>query len=256
MEQINILVVDDEQIVLDSIRKILRREDSYAIYTALSVAEADEIMKENKINVILTDLMMPDIDGLEFIKMVREKDPNILMVMITGYATINTALQAMQIGAFDYVAKPFTRDELRSVVKRAAELALVQNKESSKMETETEKPHNSIKGIGQHTWMMMQDDDTLLLGVERALLIRIGKIQTVYLPSDGDELRQGSTYFQVFSSDMRSESLLSPLSGIVLETNKKVLENPDLLLEDPYGSGWLLRLRPTKLKEELKMIGL
>jgi len=59
---------------------------------------------------------MPDIDGLEFLKLLQQKNKFIIAIMITGYATINTALQAQQLGAFDYLAKPFTRDELLKVV--------------------------------------------------------------------------------------------------------------------------------------------
>ncbi|MCL5991875.1 MAG: response regulator [Bacteroidetes bacterium] len=257
--KINVLVVDDEQIILDSIKKLLRNEQEYNVLTALSVPQAYSIMDKGNIHIILTDLMMPEIDGLEFLKVLREKSPNIIAVMITGYATINTALQAMQLGAFDYLAKPFTREELKKLMKRAGDLALaIMNAgelSSNPRQTEAEKIMSSIKGIGEHSWLVIQDDDTVLIGVERTFLITIGRIQTVYLPSVGDELRQGSIYFQVFSADLRSQSLLSPLSGIVIKVNEDIYNNPNEMLEDPYGKGWLIRLKPTNLEEEIKLIG-
>lgn len=258
--KINILVVDDEQIVLDSIKKHLRHEEDYIIFTALNVAEALDVMKSNPINIILTDLMMPDIDGLEFLKILKDKIPDVLAVMITGYATINTALQAMQLGAFDYIAKPFTRDELKKIIRRAADYVNVSYEAESQgilntPESETEKIFGSIKGIGEHSWLMKEEDGSVIIGVERPFLYSVGKIQTVYLPSVGDELRQGSVYFQVFSSDLRSQSLLSPLSGTVIEINEIVSKDPNTALQDPYGSGWLIRLLPSNFDEEVKLMG-
>lgn len=256
--KINLLVVDDEQIVLDSIKKHFRNEGDFEVITRLSVSDGLEVVDESNINIILTDLMMPEIDGLEFIKIIKDKDPDILMIMITGYATINTALQAMQLGAFDYIAKPFTRDELRKVVKRAAELIGVKNSVKNGNAKTKEKDNNqkSIKGIGEHSWIMMQDDGNVVIGVERPFLINIGRIQSVYLPGIGDELRQGSTYFQVFSTDLRSQSLLSPLSGVVVSINSNIIQDPNNALQDPYDDGWLIKIRPSNFKEEVKLMGL
>ena len=257
--KINVLVVDDEQIILDSIKKLLRNEPEYNVLTAFSVPDAYSIMEKESIHIILTDLMMSEIDGLEFLKVLREKSPNIIAVMITGYATINTALQAMQLGAFDYLAKPFTREELKKLMKRAYDLAItIMNAgdlSANPRQTEAEKIMSSIKGIGEHSWLMHEDDGSVLIGVERTFLITIGRIQTVYLPSEGDELRQGSIYFQVFSADFRSQSLLSPLSGIVVKVNDDIYNNPNEMLEDPYGKGWLIKIKPTNLDEEIKLIG-
>lgn len=257
--KINILIVDDEQIVIDSIKKHLRNQTDYHVCSALSVNSALALMDETAIDIILTDLMMPDIDGLEFLKLLQEKKPDILAIMITGYATINSALQATQLGAFDYLAKPFTRDELRKIVRRAADLvkvAVESGKDSAKLLSKDKVGAGEIKGIGQHSWMMKHEDGTVLIGMERPLLYSIGKIQTVYLPAIGDELRQGSVYFQIFSADLQSKSLLSPLSGIVLEVNEKVIQSPNETLQEPYSDGWLLRIEPTNYEEEIKLMGL
>jgi CheY-like chemotaxis protein/glycine cleavage system H lipoate-binding protein len=258
--RLNILIVDDEQIVLDSIGKHLKNESDYNLLTALSVDEAFKVMDKSKVHIILTDLMMPEIDGLEFMKILRDRHPNIIAIMITGYATINTALQSMQLGAFDYLAKPFTREELKKVVKRASELAVTildaSESEIVKLrETETEKIMGAIKGIGEHSWLTREEDGTVLIGAERSFLYSIGRIQTVYLPSVGDELRQGSVYFQVFSTDLRSLSLLSPLTGTVIKVNEDIYKDPNGVLQDPYGNGWLIRINPTNFDTEIKLMG-
>ena len=117
-EDTKVLVVDDEQVVLDSVRKHLRRE-AYEIRTVLSGTEAVEILDSGWPEVVITDLMMPGMDGLELLERVRDSSPAIPVIMITGYATMRTALQALRQGAFDYIAKPFTRAELQGVVIRA-----------------------------------------------------------------------------------------------------------------------------------------
>ncbi|MCX7909750.1 MAG: response regulator [Ignavibacteria bacterium] len=253
--KVKILVIDDEQIVLDSIKRILKNDETYEIETTLSSVEALKIIPFFNPNIILTDLMIPEIDGLELLKKVKEIDDKIIVIMITGYATINTALQAMQFGAFDYIAKPFTREELRKVIERAASLVYSQVKSGIKSPLQKEIIGN-IRGIGQYSWLMMNDEGLVVLGVERALLYSIGKIQTVYLPSVGDEIRQGSVYFQIFSSDLRTQSIFSPLSGTVMEVNENVLKNPEIAVRDPYGEGWLVKIKPSNFEEDMKTLGL
>jgi CheY-like chemotaxis protein/glycine cleavage system H lipoate-binding protein len=262
-KKLNVLVVDDEQIVLDSVHKHLKKEDKYEVFTALSVRRATEIMLEHDIHIIMTDLMMPDIDGLEFMSMVKRENPHIPMIVITGYATINTALQSTQLGAFDYIAKPFTKKELLGVLTRAADLVRAAEKarvtaETPEGELKEADIRNSkmFKNIDDHSWLMMQKDETILLGVKRTFLHTVGKIESIHLPEEGDELRQGGVFLQVISADLQSHSLVAPLSGTVVEVNDKVLKNPELSLQDPYGEGWLIRLKPSKFEYEIKMLGL
>jgi len=259
---IEVLVVDDEQIVLDSIKKHLRRED-YVLHCVLSPEEGLEIMRHKEIDVVLTDLMMPEIDGLEFMKIVKNYSPNVPVIMITGYATINTALQATQLGAFDYIAKPFSKAELLSVVRRAADLA---GGTSSTAQETTFMQENgrkldkddtrSFRQIGEKCWMMIEDDGVVLMGVEKKFLESIGKVQAVYLPSKGDEVRQGSVYMQLFTPDTVSHSVMSPLSGIVTDVNPVVNADPNRAFKDPYGDGWVIRIKPTRFDYEIKLLGL
>jgi len=256
---IDILVVDDEQIILDSIEKHLRKE-SYNVYSVLSVQQALDMMKQTVFDIYLTDLMMPEIDGMEFMKIIKTDQPKAPVIMITGYATINTALQAKQLGAFDYIAKPFTRKELMGVIRRAAELVTAAKTSPVAGYDDTAREKESrigpIQSIGDYSWLMQEDDGVVLLGVERSFLNTIGKIQMINLPSKGDRLRQGGEYLQIFSADLRSHTVVSPLSGTVVEVNQKVLNNPDSALQDPYEEGWLIRLQPSKFEFERKLLGL
>jgi CheY-like chemotaxis protein/glycine cleavage system H lipoate-binding protein len=257
--KINLLVVDDEQIILDSIRKLLKKEDVYSIYTVNSVDSALEYMKNNRADIILTDLMMPDKDGLEFLNILNKMNYDGIVIMLTGYATINSALQAMELGAFDYLAKPFTRTEITRILNRARDL-IAANKNIEKEDAANHRPEQSIidnqSVTGKNTWFMTTDDGLVMIGVERPFVIEIGSIESVYMPEVGDEIRQGSSFFQIFSSDFRTFSVTSPFSGVVKEINKAVIKEPAKYLDDPYNTGWLIKLLPSKFEVELSSLSL
>jgi DNA-binding NtrC family response regulator len=115
-----ILVVDDEMIVCESCQRILQ-EESYEVECVTSGQEAIERMKETPFDIVITDLKMPGVDGMEVLKSIREDYPDTVVIMITGFSTVETAVEAMKLGAFDYIPKPFTPDEVSIVVKKALE---------------------------------------------------------------------------------------------------------------------------------------
>lgn len=254
-----ILAIDDEQIVLDSVVKHLRKREC-KVFTVLSVAEALEVMDDNQVDIILTDLMMPEIDGLEFLSMMKERSPHTPVIMITGYATISTALEATNLGAFDYIAKPFTRSELLTVVDRAAELVRAAEARATGDGADEQPPHETAAGrgggstAGEYGWKRLEDDGTIVLGVAAEFLAKVGRIQNIFLPSQGDELRQGSVFLRIFSSDLRSHTVLSPFSGIVVEVNDKYVSQPEKLA-DASSQEWLIKLQPSKFEFEIKELG-
>jgi len=225
--KLTILAVDDEPVVLESIERHLRKEP-YNLQTAKTARAAVGRLEEGGIDIVLTDLMMPEIDGLELLKLIKARTPELPVIMITGYATINSALEATNLGAFDYIAKPFTKQELLSVIHRATELVAAKRDQGDNAETEaTGRPvaekaatPETRKAVGEYGWTKLQDNGTVLLGVGQTFLESIGKVQNVFLPAVGDQLRQGGVYLRVFSTDMRSHTVLSPLSGVVVEINE------------------------------------
>jgi DNA-binding NtrC family response regulator len=113
-----ILVVDDEEVIRNSCRRILEPE-GYTFKTAGNGIEAFAILEKNDIDVVLTDLMMPDMDGIELLRNIKEKWPGVEVIIMTGYGTVKTAVRAMKIGVFDYIEKPFTPDDLLSLIRKA-----------------------------------------------------------------------------------------------------------------------------------------
>jgi DNA-binding NtrC family response regulator len=115
-----ILIVDDEEIVIKSCLRILAG-DEFQVESVQDGREALKKIEENPYDVVILDIMMPNIDGLEVLRRVKETHPNVDVIMITGLSQVDTAVQAMKLGAFDYISKPFEPDELKLVVFRALE---------------------------------------------------------------------------------------------------------------------------------------
>lgn len=117
---INILVVDDDKKLL-SVLKTLLEEGKNSVSICSDGLEAIKKVSEQKYDLIITDLMLPGTDGLEVLKESRQIQPDILVILITGFASLETAIQAIREGAYDYITKPFRLEEIKIVVNNARE---------------------------------------------------------------------------------------------------------------------------------------
>ena len=115
-----VFVIDDDDIMLLSCRRILEKA-GYRVETFSSGLDGIRRIEEVRPELLLVDLKMPELDGLQVIERVRSVDPDVVIAVITGYATISTAVDAMKAGAYDFLPKPFTPDELRLIVNRGHE---------------------------------------------------------------------------------------------------------------------------------------
>jgi DNA-binding NtrC family response regulator len=106
--------VDDEIVICKSCEKIFKRAGHDVIY-AVSGKEALEILDKQTFDVVFTDLKMMDIGGMEVLRIIKQKFPDTLVVIITGYATVASAVETMRYGAFDYLPKPFTPAEILAI---------------------------------------------------------------------------------------------------------------------------------------------
>lgn len=143
-EPITILVIDDEQIMRDGASRILSK-NGWGVITAMNGQQGLEVIQSRtqEIDVILLDLMMPGMSGMEVLDHIRAIDPNLLVIVITGYATVESAVEAMKKGAYDFIPKPFTPDQLRIVVRRALEKRTLQ-KEAEFLRRERERSLRDI----------------------------------------------------------------------------------------------------------------
>jgi CheY-like chemotaxis protein len=243
-----VLVVDDADVVLGAVRKALGK-DSYQVDTTQSALEAVSLLGRESYDLVITDLMMPDIDGLELLKRIKDMGLDIPTIMITGYPTIQSALRAKRLGAFDYVSKPFTRQELRSVAIRAIRTV---ESGSAGIESPTKHPKDAaLYYILDHSWTEIGPDLTARIGMARSFAATVGLIAGLRLPEEGHLLEQGRTCALIRAEDGVEHSLYSPLSGRVLEINRAVVEDASLANRQPEGEGWLLRLEPRDQEREV-----
>jgi len=240
-DPVTVRVVDDEQVVLDGVGRHLER-DGYAVRTALSAHDAIAVLEADGADVLISDLMMPGMDGLELLDHISGLPTPPPVIMITGYATMRTALQALRKGAFDYIAKPFTRAELLGVVARASRRAA--------MAATAEAPPEGYRGYG-HCWVKNLGDGTARIGLDRDFANTVGTPEALELPQTGDFLEQGSACLKLESADGRSHVLWTPVSGTVIEVNSDLTYDAAMAVDDPYGDGWLIRIESGSLDEEL-----
>jgi FixJ family two-component response regulator len=161
-----ILVLDDEQIVLDSVSRILEAEN-YEIATCRSGAEAVEKLKGGGFDALITDLKMPGMDGLQAMEALTEVDPDLSMIMVTAYSTVDSAVKAMKLGAFDYIRKPFTPDQLTELVEK-----VMQNRKQRFEKRYREDTFAELKTAISSTLNLKQILDLIVQGVVKVMKVK------------------------------------------------------------------------------------
>lgn len=128
-----ILVIDDEPIVRISCERTLKPE-GYDVSLASSGQEGIDMLEKDAFSLVLLDLKMPDIDGIEVLNRIKNSWPDTKVVMVTGYSTVETAVQALRLGAYNFVEKPFTPDILLKAVKEVFEKSAQNSEDDDKSE--------------------------------------------------------------------------------------------------------------------------
>jgi len=135
-----ILVVDDEPIALQNMKHVLEK-DNLVVFTAGSGRDAIRLIDEESFDVVVTDLKMEDVDGMQVLKRVKEVSPLTEVIVVTGYASVETAVEAMKMGAFYYLSKPIQVNDLRALVQKALEKVQLAN--------EVRRLREEIAGLGR-----------------------------------------------------------------------------------------------------------
>ncbi len=117
---VRLLIVDDEEIMREFLREVLK-DEGYAIDLAASGKEALKRMAASEYDIILTDIVMPELDGLGVVAATKDLSYNPSVIVMTGYASMETAVESMKLGAADYITKPFNIDQIRIIVAHAVE---------------------------------------------------------------------------------------------------------------------------------------
>lgn len=260
-----ILAVDDESIILDSFRKILVVA-GYSIDTVEKGREALGLILKNEYDFVFTDLKMPEMDGLEVTKAVKHLRPDIDVIVITGYASIDTAVETMKYGAMDYVQKPFTEDELiaffnKSLIRRKDRIErqmkpTVRLITPSTKESDSKHEFNVPAGIfvsQNHTWVNVEMNGTARVGLDDFARKIISKIDGVELPKLNQEIKKGEQLFSI-KTNSHVINITSPLSGKITLVNAEHIEHPEWIASKPFELSWMCCLEPSNLAEELQSL--
>jgi FixJ family two-component response regulator len=154
----SILIVDDEETVRDTFRDVLLAE-RYDVLTCSGFSEAQDRLKGRRFDVALTDLMLPRESGMSLLSFARDHDPEMSVVMVTGHPDLSTAVSALKQGAYDYIAKPVTRQALLLVVERACERnALL--REKKRLEAENQDYQRSLERKVRERTARLRESET------------------------------------------------------------------------------------------------
>jgi CheY-like chemotaxis protein len=257
-----ILAVDDEPVILDSFRKILVLA-GFSVDTVESGPEALTLLRTRDYDFLFTDLKMPEMNGIEVVKAAKHLRPDMDVAVITGYGTIESAVETMQFGAVDYVQKPFTEEELiaianRLLIKRVARLEL-QHRPTVRVVApavaervageEYCVPGGAFVSPG-HTWARIDPGGQVWVGLDDFARKALKSIERLELPAVGTKVKRGEPLFTV-RRGTESATFLSPVSGQVTQVNDALKGSPLLSMQSPYDRGWICLVRPADLASDL-----
>lgn len=257
-----ILAVDDEAIILDSFRKILVL-DGFAVDTVETGPEALNLVRSGDYDFVFTDLKMPDMDGVEVVKGVKHLRPDVDVIVITGYATIETAVETMKYGAMDYVQKPFTAEELvafanRSLVRRQDKIEhalrphvhlVTPTAGSSASPHEFNVPSGLFVSEG-HVWVGIFANGLVQAGVDDFAQKIFGPVEDLHLPVPGSLVTKGHP-LATLVRDGHQVRFPAPVSGRVVAINEELDHRPEMVNLRPYEAGWMCWIEPSDLPGDL-----
>jgi len=206
---------------------------------------------------------MPEMDGVELTKAVKHLRPDIDVIVITGFASIETAVETVKFGAMAYVEKPFTEDELlqflkTALIKRQANLEkhmrhkirlIKPGTRESKSRFELNVPAGVFVSP-QHAWAKIELNGTVRIGPDDLIRKIFEKVDRVELPETEHEIKKGETLFSINYGDFKLE-VPSPISGKITSVNSEHTEHPEWMAIKPFELSWMCGVEPSNLSAEL-----
>jgi DNA-binding NtrC family response regulator len=142
-----ILLVDDEEMVVTSIKSFLTLETDYQVAAYTSPKEALDYIRKNRVDLVISDYLMPDMDGIEFLAKVKELQPEATRVLLTGYADKENAIKAINdVGLYQYIEKPWENDDLKLIIRNGLEKRILLQRLQDKIR-EVNKAHEELMSV-------------------------------------------------------------------------------------------------------------
>jgi DNA-binding response OmpR family regulator len=252
MQQYDILIIDDEQVILDAVIRICK-EEGYSVDASIDAKNALQMIDKNFYKIIICDIMMPEVNGFEFLAETAKRKISSPIIITTGYSTVENAVTSLTTGAIDFIPKPFTADELLNAVSRGikyAELQRLNSNSDSSSIVYVPCPATYLR-LGYASWVFNENTGTALIGATDLFIKTIEQITEVELLERDEEIVQGNVCAQIKTAD-KNHPLLSPISGRILEANNHLINSKNLIEKDPYFQGWFYRIIPSDSEYELK----
>ena len=146
-EAVTIVLVDDEEMVLTSLKSFLTLETEYNVQTFISVKEALTFIRENHVDLVVSDYLMPEMDGITFLAQVRDMKPEIPRIILTGYADKENAIKAInEVGLYQYIEKPWDNDDLLIILRNGIEKQRLMKRLQEKID-QINKAYADLQGI-------------------------------------------------------------------------------------------------------------
>lgn len=254
------MVVEDEPVVLSAIQRIVESEG----LTMDEVNDAETALDRLKgagYRILITDLMLPKTSGFDLLKSAKEAFPQLPAIVITGYATLESALQAFKLGSFDFIPKPFDIESFIGVIRRALKYGsdCLGNPSYSpdclpadgQAKNRNSRPCDFFC-LGGHAWVKLHGDGTAEVGIGETFSPMIENLSRVEIPSDGDEIVMGECCARFWTKDGMVNMFWAPLSGKVIAVNHHVKDRAEMLSSMPCDQTWLVRMIPAALEGELE----
>lgn len=245
-----ILVVDDEQVVREAARRILSTR-GFAPCTACDAEEALSSIQTAPPDVVVVDLMLPGLSGIEFLEQIRPEHPDVVVIVTTGYTRIDHAVASLRSGAFDFLPKPFTVNELLGPVHRACRY-LDLGRPAPCSSSDAASTERFV--LGPQAWAQMEADGTAVLGVTDVFTQTAGPIVRADLPETNTPVQQGGTLARFEAADGLVHVAWSALGGRVLAANPLWQTTPNRAAANPLEAGWLVRILPIHAQQERRVL--
>ncbi len=241
-----ILVLDDDPVVTLSCKRILGAE-GYSISTVDKGEEALNKLSKEEYDLLISDVRLPDINGIEVLKEARIIKPQTDVVIITGYPTLEDAKESTKLGAAEYIEKPFTPDFMINVAKKVFDkrgwiLRQAFIDEFRDFVTPLRDKENPVIFYKEGTWARPSKNGLWEIGCDLRYWLLAGNLMYVEFIREIDKLEAGKPFARIYTSSGQASDLLSPMNAELKEINTKANDVMAALLKEHLSEGWLLWL--------------
>ncbi|NTU42580.1 MAG: response regulator [Nitrospirales bacterium] len=251
MEKQRILVVDDDPVICLSCKRILGSE-GFSVFTAEDGESAIRNVEKDEFDLIITDIRLPDVYGLQVVKETKTIQPKADVVVITGYPSLEDAKESIRLGAFEYLEKPFTPDFVTNVARKVFDKrGWILRKAYIDQFKDYIVPATAMDNLTVYykdgTWARPLKEGIWEIGVDVRNFLSSGQLLYVDLMRDLKAITSGEPFARLLSGEGQIYEMQAPLTGVVQEVNNHANDTICSLLSEHMAEGWflwLLKIKP------------